>query len=98
MRKSYLTIFFLTFLTSCGQITNTLKGSLDINNFTRADAIRVFNCALTKEDKTGERFALEAQLALNKNLSDENWQKIVNLNKQNAFDGVNNVAKKYNCF
>jgi hypothetical protein len=98
MKKWFITIISTTLLVSCGQIANTVRGSLDINNFTRADAIRVFECSINKEKDTSARFSLEAQLALNKNLSDEAWQKLVDLNKQNAFDGVNNVAKKYNCF
>jgi hypothetical protein len=97
MKKIFLLITTFT-LFSCGQAINTINNSLDINNFKRSDAIRVFTCAINKEDKTAERFALETQLALNKNLSDENWQKLVDLNKQEAFDGVNNVAKKYQCF
>ena len=98
MKKIFLVIVSFA-LVSCGsQVTNTLRGSLDINTFTREDSIRVFTCALSKEDKTAERFSLEAQLAVNKNLSDENWRRIVDVNRQGAFDGVNNIAKKYNCF
>jgi hypothetical protein len=98
MKKIFVLLTNAFLICSCGQVANTINGSLDINHFTRADAIRVFSCALTKEDKTAERFSLEAQLGLNKNLTDEQWQKLVDLDKKNAFDGVNNVAKKYNCF
>lgn len=98
MKKVFITTGLIILLTSCSQITNNLNKSLDINNFTRADAIRVFECSINNEKDTGTRFSLEAQLALNKNLSDKDWEKLVNIDKKNAFDGVNNVAKKYNCY
>lgn len=85
-------------LNSCGQLSNTINQSLNYETFSRADAIRVFECSLTKEKDTGERFKLEAKLALNKHVSDETWTKAVNLDKQGTFNDVNATAKKYGCF
>ncbi|MFN8576786.1 MAG: hypothetical protein U0354_08000 [Candidatus Sericytochromatia bacterium] len=96
--KKFIVILSFLLVNSCAQAVNTINQSLNYDTFSRADAIRVFECSLTKEKDTTERFKLEAKLALNKSMSDESWVKLVNMNKQGTFNDVNETAKKYNCF
>lgn len=86
----------MTSLSACG---TGLSIERNLNeNFNRDDVIRVYNCALTKETATGERFSLETKLAATKLLSNESWASVTNLNRQSTYNNVNATARKYGCF
>ena len=54
MKYILSTLILMTSLSACGTGL-TIERNLT-ENFNRDDVIRVYNCALTKETATGERF------------------------------------------
>lgn len=96
MKYILSTLILMTSLSACGTGLSLERNLTE--NFNRDDVIRVYTCALTKENATGERFSLEAKLAATKILSNESWASVTNLNRKATYNNVNTVARKYGCF
>ena len=98
--KTALLILTTLLLTACSTPNGASSGQSVSTNFKLADAIRVYTCAVDKEQDSAAKAKLQEGLNIHKYFTnnEEGWTADINKNRNFQYDILNGVAQKYQCF
>lgn len=101
IRNLLTTGFMLALLSGCGTSNPVpVSGQSIDTNFKLADAIRIYECAVTKESDADKKAKLQEGLNIHTYFrnNEAKWTEDINKDRNLQYTILNDVARKYQCF